>query len=163
MSRLLRLLVFTPCLFAANLNLANIKSVYLLPMTNGMDQYLANRLREGQVVAVTTDPQQADAILTDSIGPAFERKMNELFPPPAPEKAKDDEEDQKKDDIKEAGGAPQRVSSFRKGRGVVFLVDRKSRQVVWSTHTRPKNASVQELNRTAGRMSDDLKKEYSTK
>ncbi len=174
MSRIFRLLLVVPCLFAANANLANIKSIYVMPMTNGMDQYLANRLRTDQVVAITTDPQAADAVLTDSIGPAFERRLVELYPPPPPPekpkkaeggKAKSNEKDaeaeEDKGEMKETG--PERVSSFRKGRGVVFLVDRRSRQVVWSTHERPKDSSSRELDRAAGKVSGQLKRDYGIK
>ena len=48
--------------------LDDIKTVYLLPMTNGFDQYLAIRLTTGVVLQVVTDPEKADAILTDRIG-----------------------------------------------------------------------------------------------
>lgn len=156
-------------LLAANPNLANIRSVYLLPMTNGMDQYLANHLIEGQVVTVTTNPQTADAILTDSLGPAFEHRLDELYPPPEPpeEKAKDDEKkDSSKDEPKElvrGAGANFRFSAFRKGRGMVFLVDRRSKQVIWSVHELPKDASAKQIDRTAARMTEKLKKDYAGK
>lgn len=162
-----------PAVFAANVNLANIKSVYVLPMTSGIDQYLANRLLADQVLVVTTDPNAADAVLTDSIGPAFEKKLTELYPPPAPpepekkEAEKKDKEDEDKEskprDIIGKEEPVVRTSSFRKGRGVVFLVDRRTRQVVWSTHERPKDTSAEQLDRTARRMSDRLKKDYGAK
>lgn len=163
------LLVVAPVLFAANPNLANIKSIYVLPMTNGMDQYLANRLQSDQVLTVTTDPQAADAVLTDSIGPAFEHQLADLYPPPEPDKpvkkedakegeAKDAVEEEPKDLIRGVGGNF-RFSSFRKGRGVIFLVDRRSKQVVWSTHERPKDTSARELDRTAARVSVKLKRD----
>lgn len=176
--RKLLVLAAAPWLFAAHPNLGNVKSVYLLPMSNGMEQYLANRLMADQVLMVTTDPQTADAVLTDSIGPAFERRLDDLYPPTEPEKAEKGEKPEKAEggkegDAKKAGsaeepkelirGANARFSSFRKGRGVVFLVDRKSRQVLWSTHDRPKDSSVRELDRTAARMSGKLKKDYTGK
>ena len=60
--------------------LAQVHKVYLLPMTNGMEQYLANRLTGLGVFQVVTDPKKADAIFTDRIGEAFEAKQTEWFP-----------------------------------------------------------------------------------
>jgi hypothetical protein len=150
---------------AAGANLADIKSVYVLPMSNGADQYLANRLLAGQVVTVTTDPQAADAVFTDAIGPAFEKRLAELYPPPPPPEPekKEDEDESKTKDIIGKDEPVIRISSFRKGRGVVFLVDRRTKQVVWSTHERPKNSTPQELDRMARRVSDQLKKDYGAK
>ncbi len=167
MRRFLPLLAVTT-LFAANPNLVNIKSVYILPMTSGFDQYLANSLRNGEVLTVTTDPQTADAILTDAIGPSFERRLTELYPPPPPEKPakaenKDGDEAEAKEEIKETSGVAHRASSFRKGRGVVFLVDRRTRRVVWSAHQLPRDYTSQGLNRAATRVSEHLKKDYAAK
>ena len=70
--------------FAANVHpgLAEVKRVYLLPMSGGLDQYLANRLTKVGRFEVVTDPANADAVFTDRLGPAFEDKWNELYPPP---------------------------------------------------------------------------------
>ena len=38
--------------------LGDIKTVYLLPMSNGLDQYLAQQLTAGAVLQVVTDPQK---------------------------------------------------------------------------------------------------------
>jgi hypothetical protein len=63
--------------------LAQVHTVYLLSMTNGMDQYLANRLTGSGVFQVVTDPKKADAIFTDHLGEAFESQEAEWFPGPA--------------------------------------------------------------------------------
>lgn len=65
---------------ASNPELKSVKSVYLLPMANGFDQYLANQILQSSLYVVVADPQGADAVLTDSLGPSFERKMAELYP-----------------------------------------------------------------------------------
>ncbi|MGA3202700.1 MAG: hypothetical protein ABSF12_09420, partial [Bryobacteraceae bacterium] len=54
--------------------LAEIKTVYLLPMSNALDQFLAIRLTKGGVVQVVTDPKLADAILSDYVGTGLEEK-----------------------------------------------------------------------------------------
>ena len=49
-----------------------VKTVYLLPMASGLDQYLALQLTSSGVLQVVTDPKKADAILTDGIGARLE-------------------------------------------------------------------------------------------
>ena len=45
---------------------AGDQRVYILAMGSGMDQYLANQLTTIGVFEVVTDPQKADAIVTDN-------------------------------------------------------------------------------------------------
>ena len=53
-------------------------------MSNSMDQYLANRLTSEGILQVVTDPNKADAVLTDRLGLGFEERLKQLYPPPAP-------------------------------------------------------------------------------
>jgi len=119
-------------------DLAGVHSVYLLPMSRGMDQYLANRLTGDRVFQVVTDPKKADAIITDRIGEAFEVQMDSLYPPPRPEKPtppKDSKEAKKSTEMvagSPLGGEtmnkvtdPSLNSSFGRGKGMVFIVDVK--------------------------------------
>jgi hypothetical protein len=100
---------------ATNPQLVKVRSVYILPMSSGMDQYLANRLTSMGVFQVVADPQKADTVLTDGVGQRFEEKMKELYPPPPPpapppavkkvedaEKAKDDDNNKGTDADKDA-------------------------------------------------------------
>ncbi|MGE5648483.1 MAG: hypothetical protein ACM336_22110 [Acidobacteriota bacterium] len=142
---------------------AQVRTVYLLPMTNGLDQYLANRLTNLGVVQVVTDPAKADAVLTDSLGAAFENRLDALFPappPPAPEKDKADKKDAGKStaDSTMKGDTATRVSSLHRGKGTVFLVDSHSRVVLWSVYDRPKNTKSAELDRTAERIAGRIKR-----
>src|SRR5882724_6286709 len=95
------LALFAACLAAAiNPDLKHVSTVYILPMSSGMDQFLANRLTTMGVFQVVTDPQKADALITDRIGEPFQLKFDELYPPPAPPKPVKDEKsakDEKKD------------------------------------------------------------------
>lgn len=122
------------------------RQVYVMPMAGGLDQYLAAQITHAHVMQVVTDPKAADVIMTDRIGDAFEQRMTELFPPPK----SDDKKDDKKDD-KTAGAVR---TSFRStaARGTIFLVDAKSRQVVWSDHEKPVETTDRELNREAARI-----------
>ncbi len=159
------LLVSPFALSAQNSQLVQVHSVYVLPMGSGMDQFLANRLTHFGKMQVVADPQQADTILTDRLGEGFEKKLDELYPPveDAPDlKDAKDEKDEKDTDKPSSGvnlkdETPMRATSFGRGRGTYFLVDRKTRNVVWSTYERPKNASPDELNRIAERVINNLK------
>lgn len=141
-----------------------MRTVYLLPMSSGFDQYLANQLTRQNVFEVVLDPALADSVLTGQLGKTFEDKLKELYPAPEPEPAVKDGE--RADD---AAGAErkdvpafQQASSFARGRGNVFLVDPRSQRVLWSTHLLPKNASPAELDKAARnvvkRLMEDLKK-----
>ena len=155
------------CLWAANPELAQVQTVYLLPMSNGLDQYLAGRLTAAKIYQITTDPKRADAVLTDQVGGAFEERLTELYPPPPepePEAkdAKDEKGGEKKAEdpsgraFKGDTGTPR--SMFSRGRGNLFLVDLKSRRVLWSIYERPKSAIPDDLDRSSRRIVSELKK-----
>jgi hypothetical protein len=162
---------------APNPQLVAVKTVYLLPMSNGFDQYLANAISRLGVLEVVTDPQKADAVFTDHVGAAFEDAMKSLYPPPAPPtpakteevtgpdtaKKKKPEEESEKDaaakaeaeQITKENEAPV-YSTFSRGRGMVFLVDRHSRNVIWSTYDKPKDHQPKTLDTLAQRIARHL-------
>lgn len=151
--RCLLLALLPAALLGTNPDLMKVKSVYILPMSNGMDQYLANRLQQSDIYVVTSDPQTADAVFTDGLGPPFERKMAELYPV-----VKDEEEEE------EPQEKPQeRIMSFRKGKGTYFLVERSSKRVVWSTYAPAKNARADEMDKAARDITNRLKKTLEPK
>jgi hypothetical protein len=127
---------------------SGVQTVYLLPMANGLDQYVANRLAASGVFHVTTDPKKADAIFTDKLGEAFEQRLDSLLLPP--------EEKSSKESKAEERAAP-RVSTFSRSKGTMFLVDAATRAVLWSIYERPKNTSPGELDRAAQRIVSSLK------
>ena len=168
-----------PVLRAERAALQQVRNVYLMPMGYGLDQYLANRLTAEGVFQVVTDPKRADAVLTDQLGLGFERRFEDLFPaetkPAEPvaaatagaEAGKADAKPKPKQSDADAfadvkrGGPP--VSSFSRGKGNVFLVDVKSRGVLWSLYERPKKILPDDLDRTSGRIVERLKKDLSGK
>jgi hypothetical protein len=162
------LALFAACLAAAiNADLKRVNTVYILPMGSGMDQFLANRLTAMGVFQVVTDPQKADALVTDRIGEAFQAKFDELYPPPAPPKPVKDEKSAK-DDKKEnknelSPGAVPHTSSFNRGKGNFFIVDRRSRNVLWSIYERPTTTTPSELTKTAEKVVKRLKADLSEK
>jgi hypothetical protein len=166
----LLLAVCPEALFGANSpHLSGVKAVYLLPMGNGLDQFLANRLANADIFPVVTDPAKADAIFTDKLGEALQERLNELYPPPPKPKpaAKDTKSEGKSDDTqaeskdKIKNDLPR--SSFGRGKGTLFLVDTKTRTVIWSAYEKPKNSTPDEMNRVAGKIADRLKKDLEKK
>jgi len=149
--------------------------VYLLPMASGLDQYLAHHLSAQQALQVVTDPATAELVFTDRLGPAFEQRMEELYAPAKPgepegeKKISAAEKEKKSTSAKKesvddplaalsASPPPVRVSSFGRGKGNLFLVDVKSRQVVWSAFEPAKSSRPAELDKTAERLVSRLKK-----
>jgi hypothetical protein len=130
--------------------LAEIKSVYVLPMSNGLDQYLASQLTMGSVVQVVTDPLKADVIFTDHLGGSFEQQLDELF---GAKPQAGDAPDEKGDGSK---GYTRTTMQGQRGRGTVFLVDRKSRAVVWSDYEEPKYPTPDGMRRVASRIANKL-------
>ena len=130
------------------------QSVYILRMGSGFDQYLANNLTNQKLMRVVTDPQKADFILTDKLGESFQAKLDELYPPEKPVAAvKKDAEPEKKEPQQ-----PQKmVTNMGGGKGTIFLVDRKSKTVTWSTFFTPKDSSAVELNRSALKVVEQMK------
>lgn len=165
--RFAALLLAGMSLWAADASLTQIKTVYLLPMGNGLDQYLANQLTGEGVFQVVTDPELADAVFTDKLGTAFEQSFAELYPPPPSpvEEAKPEPGAAKKKEaplsmaalLSDRPDTPVRVSSFSRGRGNLFLVDRRSKRVIWSSYERPRDARPEEVNRVADRLVGRLK------
>jgi len=127
---------------AALAQVPSVRSVYILPMAGGLDQYLAAELTREHSMQVVADPKAADAVLTDRLGESFEQKMTQIHP-------------RDKDDVAENSAHP----SFRSSgsRGTIFLVDSKSRQVLWSDYEKPtRSASSGSLNREAARIAKKL-------
>jgi hypothetical protein len=181
MKRLLLLLSCSGAL-VCGAELSGVHTVYVLSMSKGLDQYLANRLTNDHLFQVVTDPKLADAFLTDRVGETLQSKLEEIFPPPAPEKAAPADKAEpaaaktsKADKDKDSPGNPMlgdtvnklaaagANSSFGRGKGTVFLVDAKSRQVVWSVYQLPKGSSSKELDRTASDIVSRLKRDLKGK
>ena len=146
---------------AATPELKQIKKVYFLQMTGGFDQYLAQHLISNNTVEVVTDPALADAIFSDRIGESFEQKLAELYPPPPPP-AKEEDEDVPAKNTSIASGATRGQSTWGRGRGNMYLIDRKSRAVVWSSFNKPKNSTAKELDRVAGKFASRLAADLAT-
>ena len=152
---------------AANPQLKQVNTVYILAMSGGMDQFLANQIAASGIFQVVTDPRNADAIITDHVGETFETKLKELYPPPPPPAAPAQEAKQNKSSDKreglDLGAGVVRVSSSGRGKGNLFIVDRKSRTVLWSIFEPPKDSTPGELSKTAEKVVKRLKNDLSEK
>jgi hypothetical protein len=74
---------------AAEIGGSSVRTVYILPMSNGLDQYIANQLTREHLLEVIADPVRADAIFTDRLGELLEYKLEKLHPKPKPEVVKE--------------------------------------------------------------------------
>jgi len=138
----------TACLCPAA-DLGSVHTVYLLPMANGLDQYLAHRITASGLLQVVVDPTKADVIFTDRLGEAFQERLKALAPATSEEKGKGDAAKQE--------DRPSAVSNFARGKGTVFLVERTSGSVIWSAYEPPRNITPGELDRVARRVVEQLK------
>lgn len=156
------LLLALPVLSAAP-ELMRVQSIYVLGMGSGLDQYLINRIVSKGEFTVVTDPQKADAIFTDRVGESMDTKLDALLAPKTVVKKKKDKDKDEDDDKGVGNGAAVRLTSFSRGRGTVFLIDRNSRNVLWSTYARPKSTNSDELNRVADEIIERLEKAHKGK
>ena len=163
----MRFLLLLSCsaAFLCGADLTAVRSVYVMPMTRGFDQYLANSLAAKHTFQVVTDPKLADAVFTDRLGEGFLKTLEGLTPAADTEPAEKDEEAAKSGKLSDQDSKldnPALKSSFGRAKGTVFLVDIKSREVVWSTFDAQSGADPKQMDRKASdvvsRLMRDLKK-----
>ncbi len=127
-----------------------VKKVYLLPMTNGLDQFVANELTRGGRFTVVTDPSLADTIMTDRLGDTFEKKFSELYPSPdAGKETKESTRAREEPPVRLGGG-------FGRSKGTVFLVQRTNKKVLWSYYAKPRSARSEDQNYLAKKIVNRL-------
>ncbi len=144
--------------------LAHVENVYFWPMSNSLDQYLAEQTASEGVFKVVVDPKKAQAILTDRISSKFFEGMEELFPTPEEKaEAKEAATAASSDAATALSGAyrPDTVPyhSASRADGAVFLVDVASREVLWSTFLEDFETSPKELHKQARAIVQRLKKQ----
>jgi len=176
MKRLLVLLGCSCALLGAA-DLSAVRNLYVMPMARGLDQYLASRIASQGPFLVVTDPKLADAVLSDRIGESLQAQLENIFPTPKTpeqieaEKAKAEEAETEKDTsiaeaMRETAGkleSPAQNSSFSRSKGNIFLVEAKSRTVLWSTYEPPKSTAARDLDRAATDIVSRLKKDLAPK
>ena len=162
-------LLFPVLAWAAEIGGSSVRTVYVLPMGHGLDQYVANHLTREHVVDVVADPARADAILTETLGKSLESELEKLHPTPKPQVAESDTDFDDSDSKqpshagKSANAEPAPVSTFARAKGTLFLVDAHSRTVLWSVYERPSKSTPNELDHTARRVVGRLKHDLAGK
>jgi hypothetical protein len=145
---------------ADNSQLQNIGKVYLWPMTNAFDQYLAQQITAEGVFEIVVDPKLAGTVMTEKIDNTFLQALDELFPPAdeVSKKEKADEKSKSSDGLqgdfqnRRAGNHPKAAP-----RGTLFLVDIASRKVIWSTYLKDFAPDQNELHKQAREVVAKLK------
>jgi hypothetical protein len=156
---------------AAEIGGSSVRTIYILPMGHGLNQYVANRLTREHVLDVVADAARADAILTDSLGKPLEVELEKLHPTPKPpEQDADSGSDSDDSDNPQTSRAKKTfttseapVSTFARGKGTLFLVDARSRAVLWSVYERPVKSTPDQLDHTAKHIVDRLKRDLAGK
>jgi hypothetical protein len=128
--------------------LKDVKSVYFYPMPGGFDQHLASRIVRDHVYQVVSDPKLADAVFTDQISDAFLYKLDHINTPPPTGSGSGS--------LSSMNAEAPHASSFSRGKGTLFLVDAKSKQVVWSVYEKPKDTLPKTLDKTAKKVIEKL-------
>lgn len=153
---------------------SDVRTIYIMPMRHGLDQYIANQLTREHVLEVIADPARADAVFTDGLGEGFEQKLEKLHPTPKPEEPKAGQSDKSDKDgsntqDKPAGPRtfsapePPPASTFGAGRGTLFLVDAHSRVILWSVYEKPSASNPRSLDAAARRVVNRLKQDLAGK
>ncbi len=156
---------------AAEIGGSSVRTIYVLPMGHGLDQYVANRLTREHVLDVVADAARADAILTDTLGRPLEVELEKLHPTPKPQEQDADSDSDSEDSDNPNPSRAKRtftssetpISTFARGKGTVFMVDTHSRAVLWSVYERPVKSTPDELDHTAKRVVDRLKRDLAPK
>lgn len=136
-------------------NLSRVKTVYIMAMSNGFEQYLASRLTSSGLLWVVLDPVNADAVVTDRLDEDFWKWLNERYPNRTKSPQLATVNDRRPDNIVGAVGA--------KVRGTLFLVDPKTRLVLWSVYDQVKKVSSDNLDQMAARVTKRLTDSYLNK
>jgi hypothetical protein len=143
---------------AVSPSLSTVHKVYLMPMSGGLDQFLAEQLTAQRVFTVVVDPKQADAVWSERVGPEFTETLKDLYPAP---KAPGEKGERKEDGAITQDKPP--IRSLGRPRGTVFLVAVGSRQVIWSTYLQLNDRSPKGLHRAAQGIVKQLKKDLAGK
>jgi hypothetical protein len=147
--------LLSAALFGAEGRLSpRFRTVYILGMASGRDQYLANRLTSARVMWVVLEPTSADAVLTETLDDTFWTWLTHTYPPPA---------SASRPPGNEGVGALRGSQLNQTQGGTVFLVDPRSKVILWSTYEPAKNSSPGELDHAAERIGNQLKASLSRK
>jgi hypothetical protein len=139
--------------------LEGVRRVYFWPMAHALDQYLAEQSVALAMFEVVVDPKLADAVMTERIDAAFLEALEEMHPTAEEQKAAAAKGE------KTQGGSTGEIlverpkqRSIGRPRGTIFLVDVRSRQVLWSTFLQEFQPAPDQLHRKAQTVMERMKK-----
>ncbi len=150
--------------------LGAVRTVYFWPMSSSLDQYLAEQITAEGLFEVVVDPKLATAVMTERIDAPFLQAMDQVFPMPEPaaegkppeaeKKAAETAKDKKEGDSLEGEFRVERPANRAVSRphGTLFLVDVRSRKVLWSTFLKEYNRTPNELHKQARQVVSEIKK-----
>ena len=147
-------LIASAAIALAQSPVAAAKNVFLTPMPGGLEQYLAMHLTNGSVLQVVTKSSKADVIFTDRIGEDLEKTLADLdSKAPAVNSGK----------AGEVVFARPTNRPLSRAKGTVFLVNRQTGDVIWSTLEQPKSTSISDVDSAARRIVEKLAKARGAK
>jgi hypothetical protein len=130
------------------------RTVYIVPMANGLDRHLASRLTSAGVVWVVLDPEKADAVITDRVDETFWAWSNARY-----RSAGKSSNAVLTDDDRPRFEHP-RAGAYR---GTVFLVDPRNGVVLWSIYEPTPVTTPNALDQAAVHVAVNLKKSLTAK
>ena len=125
------------------------RTVFIVPMANGLNSYIASRLTRSGVVWVVLEPESAEAVLTDRVDEAFWAWSTMHYKAAA-----------KNSNVTINDDDPLRFKHLSMGpyRGTVFLVDPRNGLIFWSMYEPTPNTTTNSLNLAAAHIAASLKK-----
>jgi hypothetical protein len=130
------------------------RTVYIVPMANGLNSHIASRLTSSGVVRVVLEPESAEAVLTDRVDEAFWAWSTMHY---------------------KAAGKNSNVAlrdddrfrfehlSIGPYRGTLFLVDPRNGLILWSVYEPTPNTASNALDLAAAHIAASLKKSLVSK
>lgn len=135
------------CGLLSGAQLKDVKTVYFYPMPGGLDQLLAGQIVAEHVYQVVPDPKLADAVFTDQLSDGFLYKLAHIDKPKQVAKMSGSMSSMAASEDDAPHG-----STFSRAKGTIFLVDVKSRQVLWTAFEKPGSTSSPELYKVAQKL-----------
>ena len=130
------------------------RTVYIVPMANGLDRHIASRLTSSGVVWVVLEPESADAVITDRVDEAFWAWATLHY-----KTAGKNQNADLRDDDRSRYEHP-RTGGYR---GTLFLVDPRNGLILWSIYEPTPNTNPNALDVAAVHIATNLKKSLSPK
>ena len=130
------------------------RTVYIVPMANGLNSHIASRLTSSGVVWVVLEPESAEAVLTDRVDEAFWAWSNTHYKAAG-----------KNSNVALHDDDPLRFEHLSRGpyRGTLFLVDPRNGLVLWSMYVPTPNTASNALDLAAAHVAASLKKSLISK